>query len=492
MTLGPELPVLRKELKMLLRGAPPFWLLFSVVAGSVFLSLVNWPDAGELTTGRARAALFWGHMNAQRIAGSIGLLVLSATALRDERERGTWEILLATRLSAAEIVLSKLGSIWIFVAFVVLATMPSTAVFFLLGGVSFVDVVVSAATNALVLALVAAIGMLGAVWTWRLGTVRARTGVWIGVVAGTAIVLRAYGWLGPGTSHYAESLFMLGIYNFVAISQISVACRQGLGTDRSSALDLGHRDPRVLQRRWPFSFFTEEILHRSKRDGSRLDDPIFLRELYVSPFHRVRFRRLLFASFFTLHGLARIGAYSVSDGSTQLHRLALTTLILGVPLLVAPIFPREIRSRGLEAMYATPVTPRRLLLSKYVAALYVGSGLLGAALVWTPLDVLFRQSLYPVVEALSIVVHYAMACAVALGVGHVARTNGASVAASCMVLAAAAVGLSTTIDAVSGTLGTFDAAMFPSTLAIGTGLAAVITVGTLWWLRVRLEREALA
>lgn len=68
--------------------------------------------------------------------------VLTATSITGERERQTLDILLSTNLSPMKIILGKLMSTVTKVALLIISTMPIYAINFLVGGTSFIELII--------------------------------------------------------------------------------------------------------------------------------------------------------------------------------------------------------------------------------------------------------------------------------------------------------------------------------------------------------------
>jgi ABC-type transport system involved in multi-copper enzyme maturation permease subunit len=151
-----SLPLLRRELLALLRGRREFWLLVLVVAVSFCVPLYNWGTVVSLARrGSRNADVVATFLFAQLAAVLLAIAVAMATSISGERERGTWDCLVMTRLSPLEIVLSKLGAALAFAGLLFIASAPGACTLYLLGGTSF-GAVLSAYAVSFQTALVAA------------------------------------------------------------------------------------------------------------------------------------------------------------------------------------------------------------------------------------------------------------------------------------------------------------------------------------------------
>lgn len=138
-----ENPILTKELRTRMRGARAFWILFvflGALSGILATTYFQWwrnadGDSGVASFGLGRQ--FYEVLFVVQ-AALVGLITpaLTSGALSIEREQRTFEALSVTVLPRRSIVLGKLFSALAFVVLLLVATLPLTAVCFLLGGVA--------------------------------------------------------------------------------------------------------------------------------------------------------------------------------------------------------------------------------------------------------------------------------------------------------------------------------------------------------------------
>ena len=371
MTLVPELPVFRRELRNLLRTRKAFWLLVAVVAGSMLVPLAQWPLAVSNVRGDAQSWLFRSFMLAHQVLGVLVLLGLSSSVVTEERERRTHELLLATRITPLEIALSKLGALWVYVGLVTLAALPAAALSYLLGGIAFGDVLRHGLENIAMLTLV---GMLGVASSM----VAASSGAALATASAVTLVL-AFWMHTPFFVTAADRSVAHGFFK-TAVAGLVIGGYLWRFSDRA-LLDEPTRAPSALADREAFreperfTVLTEEILLRFRRGDRWFSNPVFLRELYTPPFHRPWFRRTMF---FGLFGALLLLASPWWGPESILHRIwaiSVGAMVLVVPPVVAPIVPREYASRGFDALLSTPLTANTVVQGKYLAALYAVAGL---------------------------------------------------------------------------------------------------------------------
>jgi ABC-type transport system involved in multi-copper enzyme maturation permease subunit len=129
-------PILRRELIGLLRTRRAFWLLTLSVALSGALPLVAWPRADRFgARPDTSSVILWLFLT--QLAAALCLLpAFAGGAFIGERERGTYELLVSTKLSTRAIVGSKFLASMGCIAIFLLATAPSACSLHLLGGAS--------------------------------------------------------------------------------------------------------------------------------------------------------------------------------------------------------------------------------------------------------------------------------------------------------------------------------------------------------------------
>lgn len=128
------LPVLRRELLTLLRSRKAFWITAATVAATGLIPLLAWPESGSAAPSQVARDAFEAYCSTFLVALFLFVPGVAASSYTSERERGTYELLLATRLSPAGIFLGKLlSSIGLFLLLLA-ATLPMAAMLELLGG----------------------------------------------------------------------------------------------------------------------------------------------------------------------------------------------------------------------------------------------------------------------------------------------------------------------------------------------------------------------
>lgn len=133
-------PVLMKELRQRFRSSKTIWLLvlYLLLIGAFVLGFtyLNWRNAPGFYQPDNSRAIFAVLSMAQLFLLAFVTPGLMAGAISGERERQTLNILLTTRLSAWQIIWSKLVSSSAFVLLLLLATLPLYSIVFLYGGIA--------------------------------------------------------------------------------------------------------------------------------------------------------------------------------------------------------------------------------------------------------------------------------------------------------------------------------------------------------------------
>lgn len=145
-------PVLTQEMRIRQRGAKPFIVMF--IYGLVLIALAGlvlyqmMMVFGRMHTqpddlARVGRSVFLALMQAQLAMIALAVPAYSAGAVTTERERGTIDLLVLTRLGSSEIVTQKLAAAIGQAIMLIVVSLPVVAAVFLLGGVSPAEVAVA-------------------------------------------------------------------------------------------------------------------------------------------------------------------------------------------------------------------------------------------------------------------------------------------------------------------------------------------------------------
>ena len=155
-----ENPVLQRELLVNLRMPRSFWLLllYQVILGVIVY--FAWPrqvrldlTAGSGSNSQLVDLVFLG----QYVLASLMAPSFAAGAVSGEKERGTYEMLLASPINPESIVIGKLVAALTHLAMLIVASLPIVMLCLPLGGVSFYEVL---AAYVMLIFSVVAFGMI--------------------------------------------------------------------------------------------------------------------------------------------------------------------------------------------------------------------------------------------------------------------------------------------------------------------------------------------
>lgn len=146
-------PVLMKEMRTRMRGVrAPVLVLTSagiaILIGIILLSTANFsstmdPNQNAEAIAATGRLLFTWMVGVEAVLAALMAPALTSGAISIEYERQTIELLLLTRLSSANIVLGKLFSSLSFLAVVLVAALPVTAIAFVFDGISPLQLLLS-------------------------------------------------------------------------------------------------------------------------------------------------------------------------------------------------------------------------------------------------------------------------------------------------------------------------------------------------------------
>ncbi len=167
-------PVLVKELRGRMRGARAFvilttyLLILSAFALLLYLAVRSSVRSDPFTAGRTIGkTLFIGIALVALVQIMIIVPAQAAGAIAGERERETFDLLIATLLPAWKIILGKLVAALAYAVMLIVAVMPFMALAFFFGGVTGSEVAIALAGLLVTALLYGAIGILWSVMSAR-------------------------------------------------------------------------------------------------------------------------------------------------------------------------------------------------------------------------------------------------------------------------------------------------------------------------------------
>lgn len=161
-------PVLRKELRGIMRGQRSFWLLTGYVAVlSAFIFLLYFTFSVETSFAQADPqfrqtvgkSVFGGVVLIELILISFIAPALTAGAITSEREHQTFDLLRTTLLSARSLVFGKLTTALTYLLLLMLSALPIQSLAFLLGGVGMAELLISGLLLCVTALFFAALGL---------------------------------------------------------------------------------------------------------------------------------------------------------------------------------------------------------------------------------------------------------------------------------------------------------------------------------------------
>ncbi len=137
-------PVLARELLVNLRANRSFWLQFLYVLGLGTLVFMAWPNSesgGNQISSGAAQSLFDLFFFGQFFLVALVTPAFAAGSISGEKERKTYELLLASPLKPSTILVGKLLSSLTYLILLIISTLPLMILCFLLGGILLSEIV---------------------------------------------------------------------------------------------------------------------------------------------------------------------------------------------------------------------------------------------------------------------------------------------------------------------------------------------------------------
>lgn len=238
-------PVLVKELRGRMRGLRTFvllsvFLLLLCGATVLFYAVIVGQSGDDFNAGRRIGqGLFFMIAISALIGVCIITPTLTAGAFAGERERQTFDLLVASQLSPWQIAFGKLGAALAFALMIVLAVVPLMSITFLFGGISLTEVLIALMILVVTAVFYASIGLfwsgvmqstLGAS-SLAIGTVAIKL-LGIPFIALLAVIASGFGtsmWIGSAPQALISRLF-LSFHPFYAFILTETAIQSGGGS----------------------------------------------------------------------------------------------------------------------------------------------------------------------------------------------------------------------------------------------------------------------
>jgi ABC-type transport system involved in multi-copper enzyme maturation permease subunit len=421
------MPLVKKELVGLLRTKRAFWFLIAAVAVSILLPLVAWPSsASGVTESQLVVAAAGTFLLTQLTAALVIVPAFAAGAISGERERGTYEVLLATPLSPASIVLSKALAAAGYVVMLLAASAPGIILIHLLGGVTFGSIIRCEAVTLAAVILSTFICLwasmraartsraivvgVGGVILWNVGlhcmlsllmmTYPRMAG---GVLASLSyalsphfvVLLEVFGGTGfrlavpPSEAWVIHVAFASAVSACYLLLLLRRAANPEPSVPRGDAVEARVAARLETPRLRPF--LTWFLLDMGRDDGP-LANPVFRKEIQTEFFGRLWYRRRRFWALFLVFGAVVVFADFARpmDKTIMVASIAMLLVALLAPAVAASSFPREIEHGNLDFLRGTLIPLSQVLQGKFLASLYASFGIIAAAGWWMAIGGLGR------------------------------------------------------------------------------------------------------
>jgi ABC-type transport system involved in multi-copper enzyme maturation permease subunit len=388
-----ENPVLQRELLINLRTARAFALLagYNIVLGAVVF--LAWPPQQHLDLTRRpdeAKGLVQLFFLGQYVLASLMAPSFAAGTITGEKERKTYEMLLASPLRPGAIVLGKLFASLAPLAILIFSSLPIVMLCLPLGGVSLYEVL--AAYLALMLS-VASFGMISVACSSYFQRTAAALIVSYLLILPMALaaVLSWNAMAGSGELRLYMTVTVLPIAcGFICIALfIRTSARllhpPDVGSEGREVVDLAHENEKAVGMVIQFDQFPDRLLAPAKRttllpDGA---NPVFDKELRSEIFSQgtLMLRLVVQVSMFLALPLMAFCLYWKVDLAPWYIAYVLLFNVLVGPVFSAGSVTSERERQTLDLLLTTIISPFQILWGKLIAGLRVSS-VLTSFLVW--------------------------------------------------------------------------------------------------------------
>ncbi len=388
-----ENPVLQRELLVNLRTARAFLLLLGYNVALGFVVYLAWPPQQHLDLTRrpdeakALVELFF---IGQYVLASLMAPSFAAGTITGEKERKTYEMLLASPLRPASIVLGKLIASLAPLAILIFSSLPIVMLCLPLGGVSLYEVL--AAYLALMLS-VASFGMISVACSSYF--MRTASALIVSYLLILPLALAAvWSWSALGASGEFRLYWTVTVLPVVA----AVICGSlfakttarllhppDVGSEGNEVIDLARENEQAVGMVIQFDQFPDRLLAPAKRttllpDGA---NPVFDKELRSEIFSQGTLMLRLVVQVSMLLALPMMAIFlywKVELAPWYISYVLLFNMLVG-PVFSAGSVTSERERQTLDLLLTTIISPFQILWGKLIAGLRVSS-VLTAFLVW--------------------------------------------------------------------------------------------------------------
>ncbi len=388
-----ENPVLQRELLVNLRTHRAFMLLAVYQVLLAIVVLAAWPSDArlDLTTNppsaRKLVNLFF---LGQYIIASLIAPSFAAGAITGEKERRTYEMLLASPLRPAAIILGKMVASLTHLAILIIASLPIIVLCLPLGGVSIYEVLAAYLGLVVSVLLFGAIGMLCSSYFSRTSnSLVVSYLVILPLVLGAVLTWQALEYDGVLRLKLA-----LMVWPAIGLSAVILMCANAagrllyppdVGSEGKEVVDLVKESEEAIGLVINPDQFPDRLFAPPKKQSLMPDgaNPVYDKEIHSEIFSQGTLMLRLVIQISMLLAIPLMGVYLFwrSDQSPWFGVYVVVFNMLVGPVFLAGSMTSERERETLDLLLTTTLTPSQILLGKFVVGFRV-SAVLTAFLVW--------------------------------------------------------------------------------------------------------------
>lgn len=384
-------PVLQRELLVNLRTRRSFVLLLVYQVLLAACVLLAWPRTGHLQANAAAARglvdlFFLG----QYLLASLMAPSFAAGAITGEKERKTYEMLLASPLRPGAIVLGKLMASLAHLAILMIASLPIVLLCLPLGGVSLYEVL------AAYLGLMCSVVTFGMVSIVCSGYFRRTSAALVAsyLIILPFVLLGIYGWrslAGEGPLRLLlTTTFLPIVAGFACVTMFLDTSRRMLfppdvGSEGKEVVEVEEDETRmvglVIRRdQWPDRLFAPPKRETLMPDGT---NPVLDKELHSEIFSQgtLMLRLVIQISMLLAIGMMAVCLFVLPIWVAWYFAYVITFNVIVGPVFSAGSITSERERQTLDLLLTTMITPWQILVGKVVSGLRVSS-VLTCFLLW--------------------------------------------------------------------------------------------------------------
>lgn len=375
-------PILHRDLVLFLRRPRAFLLLLLYLLGLTAVLFAAWPegeliDLGDTTRSRRLVDLI---LAAQLVLLALVTPTFAAGALAGEKERQTYEMLLASPLTPGTILFGKFASALVYLAVLVFSTLPVVMLALPLGGVSVYELATGYGVLLAAAALFAVVGLGCSGWFRRTSS----------ALLAAYLILLPIVLLGVGAWFALSGTGSLRILVFMIAAPLALVCVGGAVFPRLAQRllhppDLGSEGREVVDEQAEYEQAVGLVIHRDRfpdmlfaprRRSQLLEDgvnPVFDKELQSEILGGGTLTTRVVIQISMLLALPLMGLFLFFQPQwAALYVVYVLTFdLLCAPVFLAGAVTGERERDTLELLMTTPLTPWRILWPKWLTGFRV-------------------------------------------------------------------------------------------------------------------------